>query len=791
MGGKVFRRKGSRTGRHARRGRIAVAVAATATIAAATALSSATAQDGSADTVFVNGRVLLFPDNPPAGDLHPLMTPDVDWAQAVAVTDGLISYVGDDAGAQAHVGPDTEVVDLQNKMLMPGLGDGHLHGQTPPQCDLHYEGGTVETVLGKLEECLLREDQLPHLNSNFRLTASLFMGEGMQPPGTRLDRHILDRLSKASSEDEFGTGTTRPIIVRHMDGHKLYTNTKAIENAGLDASTPDPPDGFIGRDPDGYPNGQFADFGANWGPSLPPPPDSTYNGRVQNIEFSNSLGITAWLRPGGGTNDLLLAKRLADEGKLNVHLNQALSAGSVRGEDDPSALQTTIDNFNASRDQYDGYSNPASPGTITVDSVKIFCDGVPEFPGQTASMLDPYRINVGTPENPQWVPGDWRGEEPSCEDARPGFIALDRAKWSIHCHCLGDRATRVTLNNLEAAMDENATWDRRHTLTHLQFVDEHDLDRFGELGVVANFQAQLFQRDAWSVEGIEGYIAPERMDNLYPAKDLIDGGAVASFGIDWPVTALKPWAALEQAVTREGQVSPAHAIYPGQLNADDAITLGQAYKASTIGVAYQMHMDDVTGSIEVGKMADLIVVDRDPYNPPGGEAEALATAEAELAKAQGDVGTAEAKLVKAKADQDAADRALAAAEADIDAAKAKLSKAKAKLKEARADDKGVGSAKKAVKRARRALKRAKQDRDAAAVAAADAAKSVADAEQAVADAKNAVTSAEQLVAQRQQTFDAAQTDAIKDISNTQVLMTMVVGKTVYAAPGNALGVGTP
>ena len=599
---------------------------------------SAGAGDDAADRVYVNGRVMLYPDD---GSPEQMMSNSLDWAQAVAVTDGVISYVGTDEGADAFVGPDTEVVDLQNKMMMPGLGDGHMHGGPNTDCNMGYEGGTIEDVLGKLKACLLRADQVGALNSNALLSADLLQGEGLLPEGTRLDRHILDRLSADPADDPFGTGTTRPISVGNMDGHKEYTNTQAIVNAGLDENTPDPPDGFIGRDPDGYPNGQFSDFFGNWGTRLPAPPDSAYLRKIDDYETANSLGITTVFHAGGGGGSVNLLKRLADDGELTMHVNQGLSAGGIRGVDDPAVIDGQIANFNAIRQASDGYSNPASPGEINIDTTKVFCDGVPEFPGQTAAMLDPYRINVGTPENPQWVPGDWRGEEPSCEDARLGYIELDRAHWNIHCHCLGDRSTRVTLNNLEAAMDENATWDRRHTLTHLQFIDDHDLDRFGELGVVANFQAQLFQRDAWSVGGIEGYIAPDRMDNMYPAKDLIDGGAVATFGIDWPVTGLRPWAVLEQGVTREGQVNPAQAIYPGTLNPSDAISLAQSYKASTIGVAYQTHLDDITGSIEVGKSADMIVVDQDPFLLPGG-------IQAKLKEAKKKLKQAERKLTRAE-----------------------------------------------------------------------------------------------------------------------------------------------
>lgn len=605
------------------RGRVMAAAAATAGAAlAATGVAGAWDHDrksksstsGSwyrdwdgADTVFVNGRILEYTRGGKG----------YDYADSLVVENGIIKYVGNRSRAAWYIGDETSIVNLRGKLMMPGLGDGHWHGGGVVQCGMDYEGGTIDQVLGKIKACLLKAGQVEHLKSNSVLSVSQLQGDGLLPTGTQLDRHILDRLSKDPSEDPFGTGTTRPIVVRNMDGHKFATNTKAITNAGLTAQTPDPPDGFIGREADGYPNGQFADFSANFGPSLPNPPDSTYTARAAAIARSNSLGITAILRPGGSANDLALAKRLADDGKLTVHMNQALSAGSVRGQTDAAAVDAFVNGINAQRQQYDGYQSSASPGGLDVDTVKIFCDGVPEFPGQTAAMLKPYRVNVGTPENPQWVPGTRRGEEPSCEDAKLGFTKLDAAKWNIHTHSLGDRAVRVSLDNFELAKKQNRRWDRRHTITHMEFVDEKDLPRFGKLGVIASMSLQWSRRDAWSVQGIEGYVAPDAMDKMYPAESVRRGGAVVAYGSDWPVTDLMPWVGIESGATRTGEPDPAKAVYPGMLApASERLSLINSVKASTIGVAYQMNREDESGSIERGKLADLIVVDQNIFRVP-------------------------------------------------------------------------------------------------------------------------------------------------------------------------------
>lgn len=552
-----------------------------------------------ADTVFVNGRVMEFTDD----------GSDATFAQALAVQDGEIAFIGSDSDARARIGDDTQVYDLGGRLMMPGLGDGHLHGARAVDCDLDYEGGTIDTVLGKIKACLESPEQAAHLDSNYVLDVQNFMGEGMIPSDARLDRTVLDRLSADPADDPFGTGTMRPIVVRHMDSHKSYTNSRAIENAGITADT-DPGAGYIGIGADGLPNGQFADFSGDWGDRTPRDPDISYQLLEQNIAYANSLGITEILRPGGSQADAERAKRLADEGKLTVRLNQALSASAVRGEADPSSF---IDGLNNVRAGFDGYSSPASPGDLTVDTVKIFCDGVPEYPGQTAAMEVPYRKNIGTAENPQWVDGDARGEEPSCEDATPGFSALDDAEWNIHVHSLGDRSTRVTLDNFEAAL-ANHDWDRRHAITHLEFVNQSDIPRFQQLGVLASMSLQWAQRDAWSTHGIEGFVDDALLPRLYPARELLDADAVIAAGSDWPVTNLMPWRQIQTAVTRTGPENPARAIYPGPLAPDQAIGLVEAVRASTWGVAYQLHNEDRTGTLEVGKLADLIVTDRDIFS---------------------------------------------------------------------------------------------------------------------------------------------------------------------------------
>ena len=490
---------------------LAAATVLVALLLPAAATASGRCRVKPADTVYKNGCVYTVDRRQPT-------------AQAVAVRDGKIVYVGCNQVAMWLAGPKTSVVDLHGKMMMPGLQDGHTHLQGFVACNMGYEGGTEDYVLGKIKAALLRDDQVDMLKTNFLLTARYFNSQSMLPAGTHLTRYMLDRLSKdPSSGDPVATGTTRPIRIVDLDGHSYIVNSKAIQNAGVTAATPDPPDGTIGRDANGEPNGFFADYTplAPFGDAPPTLPNATYIGWRTSTQVYNQKGTTSIWRSGGSASDLEIWKQMADNGDLTMRVDQALGADWVRGVTDPAMIQTHLDEINAARAQYDGYTSPNSPGTLAVDTVKIFADGVVEYPSQTAAMLEPYNVNVGTPEAPVWVPGTSRGEEPSVDDAVLGFKMLDKAHWSIHVHAIGNRGVRATLDNFAAARRANRHWDSRHTIVHVEFVDPADMPRFGRLGVVPDFQLQWAERDTYTVDAVVGYLSPAVLDTIYPARSLM------------------------------------------------------------------------------------------------------------------------------------------------------------------------------------------------------------------------------------------------------------------------------
>lgn len=591
-------------------------LAALSLIAAGCCLAGAQARPREADMVLLNGRILVFHGIKQKAGVAPPVVPERNaaaasdgaatrrtdaerprFAEAIAITDGRIVFIGPGRKVRRYVGPKTRVLDLEGRMVMPGIVDGHFHGTRPTDCEMGYAGGTVPQVLARLQSCLDRPDQAALKKTNVRMFANHLFGEAIEPPGTALTRDDLDRLD-----------TTRPVMVENADGHKFWMNSRAIENARIDENTPDPPEGEIGHDAHRKPNGFFADMDpGNWGQASPVTEESRLDTVRRTNADANRMGITSVFVPGEGEDEIAQWAKLQEEGKLTLRVNLGLSAPFVRGNTDLADLGKKI----AALNDYKRYAG----GLIDVTSVKVYCDGVMEYPAHTAAMLKPYRVNAGTAENPAWRPGTSRGPEPSCSDARPGFVELDKAGWQIHVHAIGDRAIRDPLDNFQAALEQNGARDLRHTITHLEAIDEADVPRFGRLGVIASMSLQWARRDAYLVTGTRGYIDDALYDRLFPAGELWRAGAVIAGGSDYPVDPLLPFVQIETAVDHTGEAVPG--VFPGALSPGEVISdLLAVIKMHTINSAYQMHQERNTGSIETGKYADLIVLSQDLFAIP-------------------------------------------------------------------------------------------------------------------------------------------------------------------------------
>jgi predicted amidohydrolase YtcJ len=407
--------------------------------------------------------------------------------------------------------------------------------------------------------------------------------------------------------------------MRKSYGHLSLVNSRALELAGYSADTPDPPGGEIKRDPQGNPTGVLIDSAQRLGQlDARPTPE-------QNIRFARRVtaaliaqGATSFIDAGGSESSVRAMKALSDAGELPLRANFAIRISGRTEARNPEAVLARIRNIR------DSSSEPVlspAPG-LHIGTVKLNPDGDFTYPSHSAAMLEPYRVNVGTQENPTWKPGPSRGPDPlyfPADDVlNPLVAALDKDGWQIHVHSNGDRATRRTLDAFEAAQRTNRTGTpphtRRHTITHLFLVDPADWPRFGEIGVIASMAFQWHKRDNYNIHRVENYMGPDRFARIYPARGLLNGGALLAYGSDAPVDALDYWFAMEVAVTRTGEEG---GEYAGPLNAAEyAITLEQAIDAFTINSAYQLNQEHVTGSLEVGKFADLILLDRNLFEIP-------------------------------------------------------------------------------------------------------------------------------------------------------------------------------
>ena len=512
-----------------------------------------------ADLVLTNGPVYTVDD-------------DRSWAEAVAVTDGEIVFVGAAADAQSLISDNTEVVDLEGKMLLPGFHDAHAHvrygGTAMLECSLQGTV-TVGDIRAGLADCAatmdLGEDEWV-LGGGWPLSA---FPDGIAPAS------ILDEI--------FGN---RPAYFGDAFGHNSWANSRAMELAGITADTPDPIDGLIERDPEtGEPIGTFRESAqALFDHVIPEETDEQrYEGLLNGIAEANSLGITAYIEPGTADHILGVYKRVDDEGKLSARVLAAVSPiGALPGSVGPELFDLI-----ERREQYRGTN-------LDVDAVKIYIDGVIET--KTSVMLEPYL--------------DGSNVEPFYEQQELNelYQRLDELGLQIHTHAIGDGAIRIALNAYEYTIAENGPNDNRHLIVHLQLIDEDDIPRFAELNVAANYQSYWSRPDVY-IDVARDVVGDERVDRFYTAASVERAGGLLVGGSDWDVSTLNPLEAIEVAVRRQ---EPDEG--PGEvLGVNEELSLQTAIDMYTRNASYIMSLEDLTGTIEVGKRADLVVLDRNLF----------------------------------------------------------------------------------------------------------------------------------------------------------------------------------
>jgi predicted amidohydrolase YtcJ len=524
-----------------------VAVILVGTLAACT--------DQGADLVFRRGAVYTVDE-------------DRSWAEAVAVADGRIVYVGDDDGVGAHIGSSTQVIDLAGRMLLPGFHDSHMHpmraGTRMFRCQM-YDLDWPAGVYAAIRDCaagLGEEDWLHGVG----LPDEVFEGTG--PLRTVLDELVPDH----------------PAFITTNSSFAAWANSRALAMVGLDANTPDPERGLIERDPEsGEPSGTLR------GPAVSQvyrlvqiaDPDKWRRALKMASEMANRFGITS-ANAAAVWPEHVKAYRLADlAGEMTLRVQGSQYWDFKRGLEQIEAIDLRREQTAGSR--------------FKADAAKLSVDG--EIFSHTAAVLEPYQ---GTAADM----GDVKVEADELNEIVSG---LDLAGFQVHMHVVGDRAVRNGLDAIENAIQVNGPRDRRHQLAHVKLVNPADIRRFAGLGIVADIQPLWAQKDQYIEEEIP-MLGRERARWLVPVASFFEAGVRVAAGSDWISDSMNPLVAIQIAVTRR----PVDGSRPVWIPEERA-GLAEMIEAYTINGAWLARQEAETGSIEAGKAADLIVLDQNLF----------------------------------------------------------------------------------------------------------------------------------------------------------------------------------
>jgi len=488
-------------------------------------------------------------------------------AEAVAIAGGRIAYVGSAEGARAWIGPATRRVSLGGGALLPGFQDAHVHpasGYELLQCDLNDLPARPEAVLAKVATCLDMPGEWI-VGGGWELSA--FPPEG--PRRQDLDAVVGDR----------------PAFLSAADGHSGWASSAALRKAGIDAETKDPRDGRIERDPaTGEPTGTLREKAMDLvGALVPPPsPEQRREGLALALRLLNAAGVTSAREARAERAELETYREIRDGGGLTGRIDASLLVDTERGPEQVPELVRLRDEF--------------AGGRLRISTAKIFIDGVIE--ARTAAMLEPYTDRPGDAGTPRVSP----------EQLDALVVALAAADLGLHAHAIGDRAVRMGLDAVEHAGEAAQRLGLRHELAHIEVIEPEDVPRFRRLGVAASFQPLWAYADPYITELTWPGIGPERSAWIYPMRSVAAAGGVLAFGSDWTVSSLQPLLGIQVAVTRQDPRHPGEVMQPEQV-----LDLPAALAAYTIGSAWAMGQEDETGSIEVGKRADLVLLEQDPF----------------------------------------------------------------------------------------------------------------------------------------------------------------------------------
>ncbi|BFM18432.1 amidohydrolase [Maricurvus nonylphenolicus] len=503
------------------------------------------------------------------------MDPQKPWADAIAIEKGKITYVGGLNGVKKHIGNKTKVINLYDTdFVIPGLHDVHLH---PLEAGSENIGCAVNTNKG-VDHWLKTIKGCAKQGNGWLLGAGFYIGtlleDGRNPVAA------LDKISK-----------TRPIAIMETTSHAVWVNSKALEKIGFTPNTPNPPGGHIGKLANGKLSGLLLDtagdmaFHAALNNPSTAQKQRDYEGLLYSLKQIRKYGITSianarvyWKR---GYLDAWYRAR--EEGKLTARSTLGLW---LYPEDINDAAQV-----DALAGMYDD-----SDDMLKVTEVKTYDDGITI--NTTAAMKKPYLKDLGV-----GLESD-KGLNYLTESRLTYYVSeLEKIGFNMHIHAIGDRGVHESLNAIETAMDINGNIgrDRRHRLTHLEYISKSDVPRFDELNVVADMQVA----GDWTLPGHvskeEQELLGNRIKRQIPMRELYDANATVTLSSDWDVSTLSPYIGMMHSLQRGNQSLPNRKA---------------ALEAYTINGAYALRQDHLVGSLKVGKRADITIVDRNLMTVP-------------------------------------------------------------------------------------------------------------------------------------------------------------------------------
>ncbi|MCO6058642.1 amidohydrolase [Pseudomonas sp. MOB-449] len=528
-----------------------------------------------ADMVLINGKLYT------ADPAHPS-------AQAMAIEDGKVLKVGSDAEIKALADAKTTIIDLAGKRLLPGLIDTHSHAIF----------GGLEMAAANMGDEVVELAELEKRLRTWRDDGTARHGDVLNIAG--MSSAYWGKAEELRQIFNQGEWAKVPVVFSGSDHHTGWANQVMLERAGIDAkliaSLPEAERGTLGVSADGQPSGFAVDAGWDRLAAALPPASAEELLRAGEtaVKFNNSQGITAWMDPAANAapGEALFAlkptektigilpvyKALADKGELNAHVAALLVAN-------PKSRPADLETLDKVRKQFHGIPNLSLPG------IKVFADGVLEYPAQSAALIDPY--NNSQKRGELLIDPAHFGELVSAADARG---------WLVHIHAIGDRAVRESLNGIEQARKDRQS-GIHHSITHLQLVNPKEFARFKPLDVIASMQLLWASGDDYTLDLVKPYVSAFAFRYQYPAHSLLSQGATIAGASDWPVSSPNPWQAIYQAVSREGP--------KGVLNADERIDRETMLQAYTLNAARTIGLDKQIGSLTPGKQADFIILDRD------------------------------------------------------------------------------------------------------------------------------------------------------------------------------------